>query len=205
MSEQSSFVIETEPQRPVRRGLSVGSIVLLTGILLMVLVVGVQLARQNMTQPTSGPAPDFTLQTYDGQTIRLSEQRGKVIVINFWGSWCEPCHEEAPILQNLWERYQNRGVLFLGIAYLDVERESQAFIAQYGITYPNGLDLGNRISDLYRITGAPETFVIDQQGNLAPVFDNRSNLIPFYPGPFSPRGGYDPEALARTLDALLGA
>lgn len=199
MTEQTPFLIETElpESTPTSRGFGLGSIVLLTGIMLMVIIVGIQLARQNQTQPSAGLAPDFTLQTYDGDVLTLAEQRGAIVVVNFWGSWCIPCHEEAPVLQAVWERYANRGVLFIGIAYLDVDRESRAFIARYGITYPNGLDLGNRISDLYNIQGAPETFVVDRDGMIAPVFDSRGGLLPFYFGPVTDA------ALTRTLDALL--
>lgn len=158
--------ILSEPQPIPRRGLGVGSIVLLVGILLTAVVFGWQLIRQNQTQPESGLAPDFTLMTLDGQQIRLSEQRGKVVVLNFWASWCVPCRTEAPVLQSIWEQYRERGVLVMGVAYTDTESGAREFIAEYNQTYPNGMDLGTRISDLYHIQGVPETFVIDQQGNI---------------------------------------
>ncbi len=160
-----SFEPENTASKP-RRGLSLGSIVLIAGILLTAAVFGIALARQNQTQPQSGPAPDFTLTTLDGDTIRLSDLRGKVVVINFWASWCGPCRVEAPALQKVYERYRDRGVEFLGVAWTDTERGARAFIAEFNQTYPNGLDLGTKLAELYRIQGVPETFIVNQNGQI---------------------------------------
>ncbi len=152
---------------PARRGLSLGSIVLLIGVAAVAVVFGIALIRQNQTQPTSGAAPDFTLTTYDGDVVKLSDLRGKVVILNFWASWCGPCREEAPALQKTWERYQEQGVTVLGVAYTDTDSKARAFMDEYDITYPNGADTGTRISDWYNIQGVPETFIIDQDGNIA--------------------------------------
>lgn len=153
---------------PRRGRLGLGSIVLLVGIVAIGVVFALALARQQLTQPNSGAAPDFTLETFTGQTIQLSELRGKVVMINFWASWCGPCREEAPELQAAWEHYQDRGdVVFLGVAYADNGPRSIAFLEEFGITYLNGPDLGTRISEAYHIQGVPETFIIDRDGNIA--------------------------------------
>jgi cytochrome c biogenesis protein CcmG/thiol:disulfide interchange protein DsbE len=161
----------TEPQieeTPApRRGLSLGSIVLLVGVVLVALVFGFALARQNRTQPESGPAPDFTLTMLDGSQMRLADLKGKVVVINFWASWCGPCRDEAPALQAIWEKYQDKGVVVMGVAYTDTEKGAKAFISEFNQTYPNGLDIGTKISELYSITGVPETFIIDREGKVA--------------------------------------
>lgn len=178
--ERSNQFIEDlvqDEQPSSRRGFSLGSVVLIIGFILVAAVIGMQLARQNQTQPTSGPAPDFSLTTFSGDTFRLTEQRGKVVVINFWASWCGPCRDEAPILQSVWQRYRDQGVVLVGVAYLDIDQDSRAFIDEFGITYPNGPDIGTRISETYRIQGVPETFVLDQNGQIVEFI-----IAPVQPG-----------------------
>jgi len=91
-----------------------------------------------------------------------------VIVVNFWASWCKPCEQEAFELEEAWQFYKPRGdVVFLGVDYVDTEPEAKAFIQQFGLTYPNGPDLRTRISQMFRIQGVPETYIIDREGRLA--------------------------------------
>jgi cytochrome c biogenesis protein CcmG/thiol:disulfide interchange protein DsbE len=92
---------------------------------------------------------------------------GKVVLVNFWASWCKPCEQEAADLEEAWRYYQPRGdVLFLGIAWTDTEAASLEYLKRFDISYPNGPDLGTKISQVYRITGVPETYIIGKDGKL---------------------------------------
>ncbi|MCI0521402.1 MAG: TlpA family protein disulfide reductase [Chloroflexi bacterium] len=132
--------------------------------LLGLLAVGLQ-RRQQGPVAIGQAAPDFTLSGFDGGEFKLSEMRGKVVVLNFWASWCKPCEQEAADLEAAWRYYQPRGdVVFLGVDYVDTEPEARGYLKKFDITYPNGPDLRTKISQAYRITGVPETYIIDQQG-----------------------------------------
>jgi cytochrome c biogenesis protein CcmG, thiol:disulfide interchange protein DsbE len=123
------------------------------------------LFNTNRAQVVGGPAPDFTLQTFDGETVSLSDLRGKPVVVNFWASWCLECDEEMALLEATHQKYKDE-VVFIGVDYTDTDAKAREYLAQYGITYLNGPDLGSRISDDYRIQGVPETFFIDENGTV---------------------------------------
>lgn len=151
-----------------RKGLSTGTIFMLVGFVVFGVVIALALFRQSAPQPTEGAAPDFEFVTFDGVNYRLSDFRGKVVVLNFWASWCAPCRDEAPELQSAWEYYRpSEQVVFLGIAYADNGVRSLEYLDEFQIDYLNAPDLGTRISELYGIRGVPETFVIDQNGEVA--------------------------------------
>ena len=157
--------------------------------LLGILAWGLIRSRQGPVS-VENQVPDFTLTTFEGENIKLSDLSGKVVVLNFWASWCKPCEEEAADLEAAWRYYQPRGdVVFLGIDYVDTEPEAKAYLEKFDITYPNGPDLGTRISQAFRIAGVPETYTIDREGVL------RHRQI----GPFPSL-----ESILAVVDPLLG-
>lgn len=113
-----------------------------------------------------GTAPPLQFTTFEGETIDLASLRGKGVVVNFWASWCDPCRDEAELLEQAWRREQDKGIVFLGLDYLDQEPQAKTYLAEYDITYPNGPDLRSEVARRYGIKGVPETFFIDPEGKI---------------------------------------
>jgi cytochrome c biogenesis protein CcmG/thiol:disulfide interchange protein DsbE len=151
--------------RPRRVGLL--PILAVAVLIAVIIMVGVALAAQGGGRPTSGPAPAFSVQTYDGGTFDLASQRGQIVVLNFWASWCAPCRYEAPALQAIYDAYHDQGVTMIGVTYLDEDQDALAFMDEFGLTYPSGEDVQLRITRDYGVRQVPETFVIDRDGQIA--------------------------------------
>jgi cytochrome c biogenesis protein CcmG/thiol:disulfide interchange protein DsbE len=135
-------------------------------ILAVVALFAVSLQLSASGQVQSGAAPDVSFSQFDGKQYRLSDLRGKVVVLNIWASWCEPCKAEASLLESGWQNYKGRGVMFLGADYVDTDAPALAFIKEFGISYPNGPDIGSNIYRQFRARGVPETYFIDQKGSV---------------------------------------
>jgi peroxiredoxin len=116
------------------------------------------------------PAPDFTLKSMDGKNFNLTEQRGNIILINFWASWCGPCRKEMPVLQDLQEKYQDLGVQVWGI---NVEQENQAgkdFLVNLELSFSIFFDETNKLSETYDVQAMPTTVLVDRDGIVRFVF-----------------------------------
>lgn len=132
-----------------------------------VTLLALRLIQTNQSeQRASGAAPTFEFTTFEGETITLEDLRGQGVVLNFWASWCDPCRDEAELLEATWRREQENGIVFIGLDYLDQEPAAKAYLAEFDITYPSGPDLQSAAARRYGIKGVPETFFIDPQGNI---------------------------------------
>ena len=115
------------------------------------------------------PAPDKTLpyldQTGSGS---LADYRGQWVLVNFWASWCEPCRDEAPALERFYRKHRAGGTTVLGINLDDATRDAEAFVSEFGLTYPQLRDGdGRERRDAYGMTGFPESFLVDPEGKIA--------------------------------------
>ena len=114
--------------------------------------------------------PDVTLASLDGGApVSLRGLKGKAVLANFWASWCEPCKDEAPILEETWKQHRDRGLVVLGLDYNDFGKDARAFSERFGLTFPLVVDRGKTAGEAFGITGLPETFVVDRRGKVLAV------------------------------------
>jgi cytochrome c biogenesis protein CcmG/thiol:disulfide interchange protein DsbE len=135
---------------------------------LALLAYGFRLNPRDVPSPLVGRvAPAFTLRTFDGQPIALESHRGKVVILNFWASWCYPaCYEEAPALERGWRAWRERDVVVIGVAIQDTEEKARKFMGDFGLSFPVAPDQGGHVSIDYGVYGVPETFFIDRKGRI---------------------------------------
>jgi cytochrome c biogenesis protein CcmG/thiol:disulfide interchange protein DsbE len=116
------------------------------------------------------PAPALELPKLGGAgKASLADYRGRVVVLNFWGTWCKPCKDESPLLERWHRRIRDRGATVLGVDMLDVTSDAENFIADYGLTYPMLKDRDGDGIEAFGVIQYPETFVIDRQGRIAAI------------------------------------
>lgn len=117
--------------------------------------------------PSPTPAPDFMAALEDGKTFQLSSQRGKVVFINFWATWCLPCRAEMPMMERLWRRHRGHSFAMLAVSIDSVPSAVSPFIAQQGFTFPVTLDAGQELARAYGLRGLPMSVIVDPVGNVA--------------------------------------
>lgn len=114
-------------------------------------------------------APDFTLRSLDGPNQRLSEQRGDVVLINFWASWCGPCRQEMPLLDELNRKYEPMGFKMFGINVEEDSSAAEQMLSEVGVGFPILFDPDNKVSEAYRVIAMPTTVVINRDGEVSYV------------------------------------
>jgi len=166
---------------PVRQELIMVVIGALIGVVIVAIVWMVSMRMATPNNPaaaeTNRPAPDFVLARVDGGTLDLRDLRGKVVVVNFWGTWCAPCIEETPAIQAAYEQLQASGVEIVGINLRHQEEVGakgdeavRSFVKNFGVTYPVVLDADGEVARLYQISPIPTSYFIDAAGNIRYVY-----------------------------------
>ena len=132
-------------------------------------------------------APEFTMALIDGGELSLADLRGKLVMLDFWASWCPPCRDEAPVLAQVYGEYRDKGVEFIGVNLWDESGDAELFVQQEGHQYPNGVDEGGKIAISFGVRGIPEKFFVNRSGLIVRKFS----------------GPMDAEKLRGILDTML--
>ena len=115
---------------------------------------------------TGQAAPDFALKSSSGENLRLSEYRGDVVMVNFWATWCGPCRQEMPLLDELYSRYERVGFSLLGVNIDDDSRKAMNMVSELGVSFPVLFDARKEVSKLYEVDAMPVTVLIDREGTI---------------------------------------
>ncbi|MBV9327063.1 MAG: TlpA family protein disulfide reductase [Chloroflexi bacterium] len=159
--------VSTRPWLPAALAAVSGAVVIGLLVLLWFGLQEKEVASSKVVDVPFTAAPDFTLGLFDGSSFSLSSalHSGKPVVVNFWASWCGPCADEAPVMQDAARRYGDT-VTFVGVDVQDIDSDAQSFLHKYGITYLNGSGNAGSISVQYGMRGVPETYFIATDGHL---------------------------------------
>ena len=133
---------------------------------LLILIAFAPLAPLQAAGEPTGPAPDFTLMNQSGEPVSLSELRGQVVMINFWASWCAPCREEMPLLEQIHQRYEPLGFTLLGVNVEENSADAENWLKDRPVSFPILFDPQNGVSKLYDVVAMPSTVLIDRSGNV---------------------------------------
>lgn len=150
------------------QALAVAVVVSLFGLLVWKVAKGTDSAvTESLSRGGMPTAPAFALERLDREgELRLASLRGKAVVLNFWASWCAPCRDETPLLEEGWRRWQEKGVVFVGVNVKDFRGDARSFMRRFGVTYPNVYDGKGSTIGRYGVTGYPETYFVDARGRV---------------------------------------
>ena len=129
-------------------------------------LAGLLMAAAVNADVNSGPAPDFALKSHSGENLRLSEFRGEVVMINFWASWCGPCRQEMPLLDELYTQYQPLGFTILGVNVEEDPSKARQLLKDSPVNFPILYDDKSEVSKLYKVVAMPSTVLVDRDGNV---------------------------------------
>jgi len=114
-------------------------------------------------------APDWALESLDGEHLTLSELRGQVVVLNFWATWCPPCRSEMPAIEQVYRTYADRGLAVMAVNVQEAEQQTRAFVEGMGLTFPVLPDRDGSVSTRYQVTSLPTTFIVDRTGMIREI------------------------------------
>jgi peroxiredoxin len=146
------------------------SVILAAVLLLGGYTIGSSLFSKEEIPKEGSTAPAFTLTGLDGKTYKLSDYKGKVVLVNFWGSWCEPCVSEMPVIQKQYEKWKSQGVEVLALNLDESMVTVQSFVKQHGLTFPILFDKELKMRNKYRVIGYPTTFFVNKKGEIDTIF-----------------------------------
>ncbi|NOY66725.1 MAG: TlpA family protein disulfide reductase [Gammaproteobacteria bacterium] len=135
-------------------------------IKILFLVMSLIASSFSMAASISGNAADFTLKSLSGKNIKLSEYRGDVVMVNFWASWCGPCRQEMPALEQLYKKYKDLGFVILGVNLDEDSSKAAALLKKIPVSFPILYDSTNKVAKLYDVKAMPTTYLIDRNGKL---------------------------------------
>ena len=113
--------------------------------------------------------PDFSLKSMSGENIRLSEMRGKVVMINFWATWCAPCRKEMPLLNDIYNKHKNSGFVLLGVNIDNTSKKAEKMAKKLGINFPILFDSSKKVSEAYSVSAMPFTIILDKGGKVRQI------------------------------------
>ena len=119
-----------------------------------------------LAQKGDGAAPDFTLKSNQGENMRLEDQRGEVVMLNFWASWCGPCRQEMPLMNDIYEEYKDLGFTILAVNVDEDSADADRFLSAVPVDFPILYDSNSKVSEMYEVDAMPTTLLIDRDGNV---------------------------------------